>query len=78
MIIRNHPVNLADTRIGLKPSPPPLLPCPAFDDGSGKHFWKLMNEGRRSEADRCWFCLQSRKASRDWPPVGLHEALRGN
>lgn len=77
MIVADHPINMADTLVGLPPEKPPLKPCPAWSDGRGKHFWMRANEKRASEADRCWYCQESRHASRDWP-ITLERALIGN
>lgn len=77
LLVRDHPVNLADTLVGFGPRKPPILPCTAWADGDGPHFWQRQNPERPGEADRCWYCLQSRHAARDWP-LTLERALEGN
>lgn len=75
LLIRDHGVNLVDTMIRLTPPRPAILPCTAWSDGAGRHFWQRTGASR--ETDRCWYCLQSRHASRDWP-LSLERALEGN
>jgi hypothetical protein len=77
LLIRNHDVNVADTLVPLTPPKPPLLPCTAWEGGAGRHFWQRASDARPRESDRCWYCLQSRHASRDWP-LTLERALEGD
>lgn len=77
MLIRDHEINLADTLIGLKPRKPTIKPCTAWEGGEGKHFWNKKPGDQARETDRCWYCLQTRHACRDWP-ITLEKALEGN
>lgn len=75
ILIRRHAVNMADTLVPIAPPKPAILPCPAWSDGAGRHFWQRAGAAR--ETDRCWYCLQTRHASRDWP-MTLERALEAN